>query len=117
MAAGVRVVADISDPLRVEHIAGDLEDALAHLLRNPGIDSVGDDEVERSKPLQAWVAKVHRFQSYICQSQISDQRPTRRNGDPAEINPNKLAFWQLKCHRHQIACSATSQFQHPAVLD
>ena len=75
MVSRVGVIADVCDTLRIEHFPTNCQNALSNRVRNPGVQTVGDDEVESSKSLETCLTDVHRMQADIS----LDRAPSRED--------------------------------------
>src|ERR1700722_7687686 len=117
MVSRVGVVTNVGDTLRVEHFLANCQNAFPDRLRNPGIETVGDNIIKSPESLRTSLADVHRMECYVLQPEVFKIRLSGSDRTACQIQPNKLAGRQLEGHSKEIAAKTATQFEHTTMID
>ena len=119
---GQRVVADISNAKRVQAVAAPTEQGGLGGRRQPGIDPMGQDEIESAQAggrhlgHLGHIGKIGNIRAKkldIAQPQFGLRAPGLRNLHRRIIESDKTGGWQGRRHRQQVAATGAADFEHP----
>src|SRR4029453_11254044 len=104
--AGVGVVADVGHPLFAQALAADGKNLLLNVGGYPGINTVGDDVIERTEVLIN-AADVEVTQCNICETKSGDKFAAGLDLSCREVHADEAAFRQSTGHRDQVRAVGT----------
>jgi hypothetical protein len=96
----VRVVADECDTLRRQPRAAQGEQAIAHILRHPGVDAVRHDVIELAL---RQVAQIHHPEIDVGEGERAGRFARRCHGPRRQIDPHEAALRQRVGERDDVA--------------
>src|SRR5206468_2239509 len=117
MVTRIGVVTDVCDPLRVQHLPADSQDAFSDGSRHPGVKAVGDNVIEAPESAGSGITNVHRVQTDISQTQLRHGRLAGGKGTLGQIKPDEFAVRQMERHRNKVTAHAAPEFQDARTID
>src|SRR6516165_6683348 len=102
MVPGISIVADIGYTLRVKHLPANCQHVLTNSWRNPGIETMGDNEVEVAEVRRVRRHQINRMQADVLQPKLGNHAVSQGNRTLRKIQPNKIAGRQMERHRNEV---------------
>ena len=116
VAAGLRVVGDVGDPVRASSAARDRrQQRVARVRRDPAVDAVGDDVVELAERAVGQLAHVALAQLDVGQPDLGDRGAALLDRLGGEVDADRADAGRRRRHRHQVAAGAAADLQHARV--
>src|SRR5688572_11514842 len=111
VAARISVVAHVSHAILRQVLLANCQQLIAHLLRNPGIDSMGDDEIESAETLTD-VHDVELPKLDILKTKRPRPLLPLEDSCRGQIYPDTFRFGQAQCDRSQIESVTATELEH-----
>src|SRR5688572_20851644 len=111
VTARIGVVAHVSHAILRQVLLANCQQLIAHLLRNPGIDSMGDDEIESAQTLTD-VHDVELPKLQILKTKLPRALLPLEDSCGSEIYPDTFCFGQVQRYRSQIESVTAAELEH-----